>query len=91
MPRMDIPFVFGIFNRQALRLLPGFVAPAQRLSDRMQDAWAGFARSGEPSHARGPSWDLYEPEHRSSLSLDRECGMVDRPLEAELELMESWL
>ena len=88
---MDIPFVFGIFNHQALRLLPGFVAPAQRLSDRMQDAWAGFVRSGEPSHAQGPSWDLYEPEHRSSLKLDRECGMVDRPLEAELALIESWL
>ncbi|MEE3327436.1 MAG: carboxylesterase/lipase family protein [Myxococcota bacterium] len=90
---IDIPFVFGLLALPVfsnLRFLPGLMAPAQKLSGRMQDAWAGFVRSGEPGHAELPQWDLYDTEHRASMRLDRECGMVDRPLDGELQLIESW-
>ena len=90
---IDIPFVFGLLSLPGLStlgLIPGLTAHAQKLSFRMQDAWAGFMRNGEPDHTELPRWDLYEPEHRASMRLDRECGMVDRPLEGELKLVESW-
>ena len=90
---IDVPFVFGFLSvpfLSSLRFIPGLMAPAQKLSGRMQDAWAGFARSGDPGHSELPQWDLYDPEHRASMRLDRQCGMVDRPLEAEIQLIESW-
>ena len=91
---IDIPFVFGLLSLpgfSTLGLIPGLMTHAQRLSSRMQDAWVGFMRRGEPDHVELPRWDLYEPEHRASMRLDRQCGMVDRPLEGELDLIESWL
>ncbi|MFP6641835.1 MAG: carboxylesterase family protein, partial [Myxococcota bacterium] len=87
---MDVPFVFGLPSRPITRFLPGLVGPARRLSTRMQHAWANFARCGDPGHERLPNWDPYNDEHRSSMLLDRECGLADRPLETELRLIEGW-
>ena len=52
---LEIPFVFGTLRARALR--PWLLASpgAARLSDRMQDAWVAFARSGDPWHSGLPA------------------------------------
>ena len=87
---IDVPFVFGLLSRPPLRFLPGLMRPAKRLSDRMQEAWGEFARTGDPGHSRLPSWHSYEGRNRSSMVFDRECTMMDRPLDSELDLIDAW-
>jgi len=56
---------------------------ARRLAHRMQDAWAAFARRGDPHHDGLPAWPRYERLQRSTMLLGGECGVVDAPYEAE--------
>jgi para-nitrobenzyl esterase len=68
---LEIPFVFGTLRA---RMLAPFLATserARRLSERMQDAWVAFARSGNPEHEGLPGW----PEHR----VDARDALVLRP------------
>lgn len=87
---MDVPFVFGVPSRPFTRFLPGLVGPARKLSNRIQYAWANFAKCGAPGHERLPQWDPYDEDYRSSMLLDRECSLADGPLDSELRLIEAW-
>jgi len=87
---MDLPFIFGLSNHPLVRPFAGLAAASDRLSHRMQDAWIGFASSGDPSHSELPKWDRYDSEHRATMLLDRECFIADAPLEAERRLLQSW-
>jgi para-nitrobenzyl esterase len=48
----------------------------------MMDAWAAFARSGDPSHPGIPPWPPYAPPRRATLELGAPCRVVDAPGEA---------
>jgi len=80
---LDIPFVFGTLDEPRLVPFAGDGPDARRLAHRMQDAWAAFARSGDPHHDGLPAWPRYERVHRSTMLLGRECGVADAPYEAE--------
>ena len=49
----------------------------------MQDAWLGFARGGEPTHAGLGDWPRYERGRRATMTLGAECAPVDAPAEVE--------
>jgi carboxylesterase type B len=53
---MELPFVFGTVRGRVLRPLIGLSPAALRLSNFMQDAWLGFARSGSPRCAGLGVW-----------------------------------
>jgi len=82
---LDLPFVFGVLDKQGAGLFAGGGPEAQRLSERMMDAWIGFARSGDPSHAGLPGgrWDPYDSERRATMILGPECAIELAPADAE--------
>ncbi len=87
---LDIPFVFGSTQHPLALPLTGITTSAVRLSRKMQRAWIGFARDGNPGHERLPSWPAYEPRHRPTMVLGRRCSLDHAPLEAERRLLEDW-
>ena len=56
---------------------------AERLSQRMMDAWIAFARSGDPTHPELPDWPTYDARTRVTMLFDQNCERCDAPLDAE--------
>jgi para-nitrobenzyl esterase len=52
---------------------------AQRLCDRVQDAWIAFARAGDPSHEDLPDWPAYSRFCRYTMSLTDQCSLREDP------------
>lgn len=67
---VDVPFVFGNLHASGVELYTGRSADRKALSERVQDAWIGFARSGDPNHPGLPQWPAYRPETRATLVFD---------------------
>jgi para-nitrobenzyl esterase len=75
----ELPFVFGSIRNALMRATLGAPASAQRLCDRIQDAWIGFARHGSPEHANLPDWPAYSRNARSTMGLGHECSLQEDP------------
>ena len=58
---MELPFVFGSLREPLPRWLLMARLEDQVLSERMQDAWLAFAKSGDPCSESNPSWPAYRP------------------------------
>lgn len=69
---LELPFVFGTFEAfgDAPMLKGATAATTQGLSESMQDAWAAFARDGDPNTETLPEWVSYANQ-RATLCLDR--------------------
>jgi len=87
---LDIPFVFGSVRHPLARPLTGFTASARQLSSKMQEAWIGFTREGDPDNDLLPGWKRYGPGLRQTMIFGRRCSLASVPLEAERSLIESW-
>jgi len=66
--------------------LTGQDANAQKVADRMSDAFIAFARSGDPNHAGLPQWRPYDLQTRSTLLFDVDCKLADDPRGGERRL-----
>jgi len=90
---VDIPFVFGALGAPGAAFFAGGGPEAERLCERTMDAWIAFARSGDPSHPGLPGgcFEPYDPQRRSTLVLDRECGVELDPGSAERRAWEGIL
>ncbi len=82
---VDLAFVFGLVDRPGAELFTGGGPEALLLSERVMDAWAAFARNGDPSHAGLPGgrWDAYDAERRATMLLGRDCALEFDPGAAE--------
>jgi para-nitrobenzyl esterase len=49
------------------------------LSSKMGEAWASFARSGEPGHSGLPVWTAYTPEKRATMVFGAPCAIRNDP------------
>jgi para-nitrobenzyl esterase len=87
---VDIPFVFGITNHPIAAPLTGLAPSATRLARRMQNAWASFARNGDPGHLTLPDWEPYDASTRATMVFGRDCYLANAPLEAERILWSQW-
>ncbi len=87
---MELPFVFGTLGT-ALGLTAGDTPAAHALSDAVQDAWLGFARTGRPKSAKLPDWPPYDARVRATLALDARCSLANAPREAERALWDALL
>ncbi|MDH5675576.1 MAG: carboxylesterase family protein [Myxococcales bacterium] len=58
---MDVPFVLGSVERDFGRDFTGGGSDAIALSGAMIDAWAAFARSGDPSSEGLGTWSTWQP------------------------------
>ena len=59
---------------------------ADALAAAMQDAWAAFARSGNPSSPALGDWPVYG-EDRSTMFIGERCHVVQAPYEAERQAL----
>lgn len=81
---LEIGFVFG--NRD--ERFCGAGPDADALSQKMQDAWTAFARTGDPSCESLGGWEQYG-EGRNVMVLDRECRLETAPCEEERRAWEN--
>jgi para-nitrobenzyl esterase len=75
---VDVPFVFGTFDREGWDHAIGYDADAERLGAIIRRAWTTFAASGVPD--AGGRWRPYDRDLRPTLLLGRAGAvMVDDP------------
>jgi para-nitrobenzyl esterase len=84
---IDLPFVFGHpdyskawdeNDSPALRAAADRENARYRLAAQTMQAWAAFARSGDPSTA-ALKWPAYELRSRTTMVFDRQSGSVSDP------------
>jgi para-nitrobenzyl esterase len=76
---VELPFVFGSIRAPFMRATLGASSSAQRLCDKVQDAWLAFARSGSPEHTALPAWPAYSEERRRTMALASSCKLREDP------------
>ena len=86
---LELPFVFGTLEHPLLRPFTGRGPEARTLAARIQDAWIGFARTGQPGHAGLGEWPAYDAAARRTMVLDRRCRVETAPREAERALWDA--
>jgi para-nitrobenzyl esterase len=74
---LEVPFVFGRLHDPRAAQLVGEGPAAERLSERMMDAWLAFARDADPG------WPAYDEAKRTTMVLGRECVLESDPMGAE--------
>jgi para-nitrobenzyl esterase len=77
----EIPFVFG--NVALARAFTGDGPELPQLERQMMAAWAQFARTGNPNHARLPAWPVYSLDERATMVFSAETQVVNDPRGAE--------
>lgn len=81
---LDIPLVFGTLDARDSYAVGG--AAAQKMSERMMDAFIAFARTGDPNGPGLPPWPAYTLPRRATMVFDDETRVADDPRGAEREL-----
>lgn len=84
---VDIALAFGTLDLPGMEILTGTSAAAHALSATMIDAWAAFARSGDPNGPGLPAWPRYDRERRDTMVFDDPCRVVGAP---QAEERRSW-
>jgi para-nitrobenzyl esterase len=75
---LELGFVFGTHDAKFCGKGPD----ADRLSQRMRDAWLAFARTGRPTCPSLGEWPSYG-EKRYTMLLGSDCRLVEAPYEEE--------
>ncbi len=89
---LEIPFVFGtLATLPGLRAFVGDGPAAEALSQRMQDAWAAFAWTGDPSGPELGPWPAFDPDRAATMIFGAECGVAEGPHRAELAFWDGLL
>jgi para-nitrobenzyl esterase len=78
---LEIPFVMG--NVDEAKTMTGTGQDRYALQDKMNGAWAAFARSGNPNHKGLPNWPAFNTTERSTMIFNNECAVVNDPAGAE--------
>ena len=71
---VDIPFAFG--NVEKARMMTGPGPRPVSVAHNLMSAFAGFARTGDPSNARMPEWKSYERALRYTMVVDDPCRLI---------------
>ena len=74
---MEVPFVFD--NVDKAEVLIGKGADLQPLADKVSNAWAAFARNGNPNHVGLPHWLAYDTTTRATMIFNDECKIENDP------------
>jgi para-nitrobenzyl esterase len=81
---LDIPLVFD--NIVQLGSMTGTSPAAQRVADRMSDAFIRLARTGDPNGAGLPAWPKYTLDERPVMIFDSETRVEKDPRGEERRL-----
>jgi para-nitrobenzyl esterase len=85
---LEMPFVFGTCNHPLEQRFVGAGPEADRLSQKMMDAWLAFARNGDPNHKDLNGWEPYNTKDRTTMVFNRESGFQKAPFEEERAVWE---
>jgi para-nitrobenzyl esterase len=80
---LEIPFGFGTIAEPGVDRFTGGGPEALALSEKIQDAWLAFARTGDPSTGELGEWPAYDAERRATMNLGPETRVEDAPFEQE--------
>jgi para-nitrobenzyl esterase len=73
----EIAFVFD--NAELCPRYSGGGPDAMSLSRKMGEAWASFARDGNPGHRGVPEWPAYSAQRRATMIFDNQCSIKNDP------------
>jgi para-nitrobenzyl esterase len=82
---LEIGFVFGNYDDTFCGTGPD----ADALSQKIQDAWTAFARTGDPSCKSIGKWESYG-DRRVTMILDKECRLENAPYEEERAVWDTF-
>ncbi len=85
---LEIPFVFGSLSAPNQARFVGEGPAVEALSRGMMQAWAAFARSGDPSCEALGAWPRFDERTRSTMVLNAESAVEKAPFEAERSLWD---
>ena len=80
---VELGFVFGTHSAQGMTDFSGTGPAADALAANTMDAWAAFARSGDPSCASLGRWPTYTAAERATMLLGERSRLERAPLEDE--------
>lgn len=81
---LEVGFIFGAMDDNFCGTGPD----AERLSDRMQDAWTTFAHTGNPSCDSMGVWPEYGKD-RNTMVISKDCHVKQAIYEAERKIWKS--
>jgi len=84
---LDIPFAFA--NVDLAKTMTGSGQDRYALQDKMSEAWATFARTGNPSCKGVGTWPAYNATMRPTMVLNNRCEVVNDPLKEERQVIAS--
>jgi para-nitrobenzyl esterase len=84
---MELPFVFD--HPDAISFMTGTGADRFALAAAMSEAWASFARTGNPTHAGIPPWTPFNPSKWPTMVFGPRVAMIDDPNGEERRAMEA--
>jgi para-nitrobenzyl esterase len=76
----EIPFKF---NHPESNKSDARQTEMRQATRNVSQAWATFARTGNPSHDGIPNWPAYTLDRRATMILDAQCRVVDDPYREE--------
>ena len=79
---LEIPFVFDITDDVGMT---GDRPDKHELAAQIREAWATFARNGDPNHAGIPKWEPYTADNRATMLFDVPCKATVDPGREELD------
>ena len=82
---LEIPFVFDITDDVGMT---GDRPDKYGLATAMSEAWAAFARSGDPNHPGLPKWQPYTADNRATMLFDVPCRIEIDPGREEIDAWE---
>jgi len=85
---LELPFVFGTLDTSELGAIAGRGPAAYALSERMQEAWLNFARTGLPWSSGLPHWPHYAPPRRETMQLGDPSVLLAAPQDVERALWD---
>ena len=90
---LEIPFVFDTTTAPGAEMFLGVPPDAPGVADLarvMRNAWAAFARTGDPQHDGLPvAWPVFDTDRRAVMELGESVEVVEDPNASERVLLGS--
>lgn len=89
---LEIPFVWDNLDQTGVTFLTGPITDDMRhLATTMNEAWAAFARTGNPSTSTLAAWPKWDPETRPTMVIDTDSAVELDPAGHEIEVWSELL
>lgn len=87
---IDIPFVWGTYMVEKMKVFCGEGPIVEELSERMMDIYLAFARTGNPRTDDIPEWPVYDTESRATMRMGKKFRVEEQPMDEERLFWEQY-